>query len=109
MFAGNVAIKTAESLAHAIGQILKRSLSMSVITRLGAWLSRSAFQALRQEIDYAEHGGAPLFGVNGVCIIAHGASGTKAIKNAIRVGYECASHDMNRHVIDAIQQYPASV
>ena len=53
-FTGNVALKTAESLAQAISAILKRTLSMSPITRLGAWLSKDAFQALRQEIDYAE-------------------------------------------------------
>ena len=101
-FVGNVALKTAESLAHAISQVLKRALSRSVITKIGAFLSRSAFKALRQEIDYAEHGGAPLLGVNGVCIIAHGASSAKAIKNAIRVAYESVRHDVNRHLVDAI-------
>ncbi len=107
-FAGNVALKTAESLASAISQVLKRSLAMSPITQLGAWLSRDAFKALRQEIDYAERGGAPLLGVNGVSIIAHGASTSKAIKNAIRVGYESASHDVNRHVVEAVQQQAKS-
>ncbi|MBI2884746.1 MAG: phosphate acyltransferase PlsX [Candidatus Omnitrophica bacterium] len=103
-FAGNVALKTAESLAHAIGQVLKRTLAMSLITRLGAWLSRSAFEALRKELDYAEEGGAPLLGVNGVCIIAHGASSTKAIKNAIRFAAESVRHHSNQHLIEAIQQ-----
>ena len=103
-FVGNVALKTAESLAKAISQVLRRSLAMSPLTRLGAWLSHSAFQAMRKEIDYAEYGGAPLLGVNGVCIIAHGASSAKAIKNAIRVGYESARHEANRHLIEAIQQ-----
>jgi glycerol-3-phosphate acyltransferase PlsX len=105
-FVGNVALKTAESLAFAISQVLKRSLSKSIITRLGAFLSRSAFQALRKEIDYAEHGGAPLLGVDGVGIIAHGASSAKAIKNAIRVGYESARHDVNKHLVDAIKSFP---
>lgn len=108
-FVGNVALKTAESLAHAIAQVLKRSLGMSPITRLGAWLSRAAFQALRKEIDYAEHGGAPLLGVNGVCIIAHGASTAKAIKNALRVGYESARHDINHRLVDAIQAHGHNV
>jgi glycerol-3-phosphate acyltransferase PlsX len=102
-FAGNVALKTAESLASAISQVLKRSLSMSPITKLGAWLSRDAFKALRAEIDYAERGGALLLGVNGVSIIAHGASTAKAIKNAIRVAYESANHDSGRHLTDAIR------
>ena len=105
-FVGNVALKTAESLAQAIAAILKRTLSMSPITRLGAWLSKAAFQALRQEIDYAEHGGAPLFGVDGVCIIAHGASSAKAIKNAIRVGYESARQQFKQHTIESLQRLP---
>ncbi len=107
-FVGNVALKTAEGLAYAINQVLKRSLNRSPLTRLGAWLSRSAFLALRKEIDYAEHGGAPLLGVSGVCIIAHGASSAKAIKNAIRVGYESARHDVTRHLVEALQ-VPAQV
>ena len=104
-FAGNVALKTAESLAHAINQLLKRSLAMSPITRLGAWLARDAFIQLRKEIDYAEHGGAPLLGVDGVAIIAHGASSGKAIKNAIRVAYESVRHELNRNMVDAIHLY----
>jgi glycerol-3-phosphate acyltransferase PlsX len=103
-FAGNVALKAAESLAAAISQVLKRSLAMSPITRLGAWLSKDAFKALRQEIDYAERGGAPLLGVNGVSIIAHGASTAKAIKNAIHVAHESATHDMKRHLTEALQR-----
>ena len=104
-FAGNVALKTAESLAQAINKLLKRSLMMSPITRLGAWLARDAFVQLRKEIDYAEHGGAPLLGVDGVSIIAHGASSAKAIKNAIRVGYESVRHELNRNMVDAIDLY----
>ena len=104
-FAGNVALKTAESLAHAINVLLKRSLMMSPITRLGAWLARDAFRQLRKEIDYAEHGGAPLLGVAGVTIIAHGASSAKAIKNAIRVAYDAVRGELNAHMVDAVQHY----
>ena len=104
-FAGNVALKTAESLAHAISVLLKRSLAMSPITRLGAWLARDAFLQLRKEVDYAEHGGAPLLGVDGVSIIAHGASSGKAIKNAIRVAYESVRHELNRNMVEAITLY----
>ena len=104
-FAGNVALKTAESLAHAISVLLKRSLAMSPLTRFGAWLARDAFRNLRKEIDYAEHGGAPLLGVDGISIIAHGASSGKAIKNAIRVAYESVSRELNRNMVDAIAGY----
>ena len=104
-FAGNVALKTAESLARAINVLLKRSLATSPITKLGAWLARDAFLKLRKEIDYAEHGGAPLLGVDGISIIAHGASGAKAIKNAIRVAYESVRHQLNQHMVEAVQNY----
>jgi len=108
-FAGNVALKTAESLAHAISTLLKRSLAKSPITRLGAWLARDAFIQLRQEIDYAERGGAPLLGVDGVSIIAHGASTSKAIKNAIRVASETVRSELNRHMTEAVQNFSARV
>jgi glycerol-3-phosphate acyltransferase PlsX len=101
-FAGNVALKTAESMAHAIGFQLKRSLAMSPITRLGAWLARDAFLQVRKEIDYAEHGGAPLLGVDGISIIAHGASSSKAIKNAIRVAHESVRTELNRIMVESI-------
>ena len=100
-FVGNVALKASESLAHAIGHALKRALAQSWITRLGAWLSRDAFIALRKEIDYSEYGGAPLLGVDGVCIISHGASTPKAIKNALRVAVDFVERDVNRHILDA--------
>jgi len=101
-FAGNVALKTAESLAKAISVQLKRSLAMSPITRLGAWLARDAFIQLRKEVDYAEHGGAPLLGVDGISIIAHGGSSSKAIKNAIRVAYEAVRTELNRNMVEAV-------
>jgi glycerol-3-phosphate acyltransferase PlsX len=108
-FVGNVALKTAESLARAVNILLKRSLAKSFITRLGAWLARDAFRQLRQEVDYAEHGGAPLLGVDGVSIIAHGASSGKAIKNAIRVAYESVRHDLNRHMVESVGTYAQRV
>jgi glycerol-3-phosphate acyltransferase PlsX len=49
-------------------------------------------------MDYAEYGGAPLLGVNGTCIIAHGASSPKAIKNAIRLAERLLTHQVNSHI-----------
>ena len=70
-----------------------------------AWLARDAFRQLRKEVDYAEYGGAPLLGVDGVSIIAHGASSGKAIKNAIRVAYESVRLELNKHMVDAVNLY----
>ncbi len=102
-FVGNVALKVSEGLAHTMTVLIKRKLQMNLITQLGAILSMGAFKALKKDIDYSEYGGAPLLGVNGVCIIGHGRSSAKAIKNAIREAGEFYSHQVNEHIVDAIK------
>ncbi len=102
-FVGNVVLKSCESLAETLGHILKEKLTQTFIRKLGYLLSRNAYQELRQLSDYAEYGGAPLLGVNGVCIIGHGSSSPRAICNAIRVAGEFVSHQVNQHIVDRIQ------
>jgi phosphate:acyl-[acyl carrier protein] acyltransferase len=82
--------------------MLKRKLSTNIITKLGALLSAPAFSALKKEIDYSEYGGAPLLGIDGVCIIAHGGSSANAIKNAIRVAQESLLNNVNQHIVEAV-------
>lgn len=84
-FAGNVVLKTMEGTADAMGKILKQEISESWIAKTGYLLCKAAFRRFRARLDYAEYGGAPLLGVNGVCIISHGKSTAKAIKNALRM------------------------
>ncbi|MBI4356214.1 MAG: phosphate acyltransferase PlsX [Candidatus Omnitrophica bacterium] len=105
-FVGNVALKASESLAKAVAALLKRELTRNLLTKLGARLARPAFAALRKEIDYAEYGGAPLLGIEGVCIICHGASSSKAIKNAVAVAAEFVQHGLNDEIVRFIQQLP---
>jgi len=102
-FVGNVVLKVSESLAQTLTIFLKRKLKQGIITRLGALLILPAFRSLKKDIDYSEYGGAPLLGVNGVCIISHGRSSAKAIKNAIREAGEFVSHQVNQHIVDAIK------
>jgi len=102
---GNVALKISESLGSAISSILRREMKKSLITRLGALLSASAFRALKKEIDYAEYGGAPLLGVDGNCIIAHGGSSPKAIKNAIREALKMAKSNVNEYIEKALKEF----
>jgi glycerol-3-phosphate acyltransferase PlsX len=66
-------------------------------------LARSAFKSMKKKMDYAEYGGAQLLGINGVCIIGHGSSTPKAIKNAIRVAGEEVVKNVNQHIIEAIK------
>ena len=99
---GNVALKVTESVAHAFGEMLKRELKNSLLASIGAILAKNAFRLMKKKIDYTEYGGAPLLGVNGVCIIGHGSSTSKAIKNAIRVAGEEVVKNVNQRIIEAI-------
>ncbi|MFH2138971.1 MAG: phosphate acyltransferase PlsX [Candidatus Omnitrophota bacterium] len=101
-FLGNVVLKVSEGLADAIKAMLKRKLRLNLITKIGALLSYPAFKALKKEIDYSEYGGAPLLGVDGVCIIAHGGSSVNAIKNAIRVAKESIEKSVNQHILEVL-------
>jgi glycerol-3-phosphate acyltransferase PlsX len=67
-------------------------------------MMRPAFRALKRRIDYAEYGGAPLIGINGISIISHGRSSDQAIKNAIRVAAALAKSDVNRHIHEDIEK-----
>jgi len=100
---GNVALKVSESIAHALTEILKRSLNSSLASRLGALLSKKALYSFKSKMDYTEYGGAPLLGINGICIICHGSSTPKAIKNAIRVAGEEVIKNVNQHIIEEVK------
>lgn len=82
-FVGNVILKTSEGAGEAIRALIKQKAKKSFLAIIGAMFMKSSFKALKKDIDYAEYGGAPLLGVNGCVIIAHGKSNAKAIKNAI--------------------------
>lgn len=82
-FTGNVALKVSESVVETVEGLLGDELSRTFTTRLGLLLSRRAFRRFRRRVDYAESGGAPLLGVGRPCVIGHGRSGAKAIRNAL--------------------------
>ncbi len=103
-FIGNVVLKTSEAVAEAIGTLLRNNIGSSFVRKAGYLLMRPAFEALKHRLDYAEYGGAPLLGINGISIISHGRSSDRAIKNAIRVAAEFARSDVNRHIHDDIIQ-----
>ena len=83
-FDGNIILKYTEGLASAMMGMLMGNLNASKVTRLGAALSRPAFRKFKRSMDYNAYGGAPLLGVEGAVIKAHGASGKTAIMNAVR-------------------------
>ncbi|MEA3560237.1 MAG: phosphate acyltransferase PlsX [Candidatus Omnitrophota bacterium] len=104
-FIGNVVLKVCESIAETMVAFFKREVGRSLLTKLGAGLCKPAFSALKKEVDYSECGGAPLLGVDGTCIIAHGGSNAKAIKNAIKVAGGFVDYRVNQHVVKEIKTF----
>jgi glycerol-3-phosphate acyltransferase PlsX len=101
-FVGNVVLKLSEGLAEAVGKMLKDEIKKSFLSKLGYLLSRSAFNNFKKKVDYAEYGGAPLLGIDGVGMICHGGSNAKAIKNAIRFAHDYASKGVNQRMADKL-------
>ena len=97
-FVGNIALKICEGLAVQIFGLLKKSIQSSLASQVGFLFSRGALKGLKKTIDYTEYGGAPLLGVRGVCVIAHGRSNAKAVKNAIRVAAGLARAQINEKI-----------
>lgn len=83
-FVGNVVLKFAESFNGVYSKTLKRKIGKKVFSNIGAFLLKPTFDRLRRIYDYEEYGGVPLLGINGTCIICHGSSTPKAIKNAVK-------------------------
>ena len=104
-FVGNVILKVSESIVDTLVKALKQEIKADIIATIGAALARSAFTGLQKKMDYSEYGGAPLLGVDGRCIISHGSSSPKAIKNAIRVAAEFKTKDVNKHIVEELESY----
>ena len=94
-FVGNVILKTAEGSASFFRDTLRESYaSAGPLGKLGGLFSRGVFGAMRVKLDYSTYGGAPLLGVRGNCVVAHGRSDRTAIRNAIRQAATIAGHDL---------------
>jgi glycerol-3-phosphate acyltransferase PlsX len=91
-FIGNVVLKASESLGEFVSKTLRAEVTRTTIRKIGALLTKGAFDDLKKRMDYSEYGGAPLLGVKGGCIVCHGRSNAKAIKNAIRVARDFATN-----------------
>jgi phosphate acyltransferase len=101
-FLGNIVLKTCESMGRAVGRFLKRELDATPVRRLGKVLAGKAFLALKTKLDPDAYGGAPLLGLNGTVIKAHGSANARAIKNAIRVATETIQHQLNESIVEKI-------
>src|SRR5271166_743001 len=102
-FTGNVALKTMEGFAAFLLGHLREMFTSSWRGKMAYLMIRKALSAMREGLDPHEYGGAPLLGVNGVAIIAHGSSNARAIRNAIRAASnEALVHQVNTEIIEIL-------
>lgn len=98
-FTGNVVLKFIESVYTFVVTLLMREIERrNVLVKAGAFLLRPAGRGIRRRLDYAEYGGAPLLGVDGVCIVGHGRSSPRAVKNGIKMAARFVEHALNERI-----------
>ncbi len=102
-FIGNILLKFAESVGSVLLQIMLEELPQGLNGKLGSALLKPNLKRVKQRMDYAEHGGALLFGVDGICIISHGSSQSPAIFNAIRLAKEAYDNQVLERIQNANQ------
>ena len=102
-FTGNVVLKLAESVLTHIVTSFKREVGRSVRARLGALMLKPAFDRMRKDFDYAEYGGAPLLGVDGVIFIGHGRSSPRAIRSGLRTTATFVEQRVNEHIQELLR------
>jgi glycerol-3-phosphate acyltransferase PlsX len=101
-FVGNIALKITEGVAESLMSFLKENIEKSLKKKIGYLLMKEIFDELAKKTDYSEYGGAPLLGVDGVCIICHGRSNERAIKNAISMAAGYVKKNLNESIKDAM-------
>ncbi len=102
-FVGNVVLKASEEIAMVIAEWLKAAFKSSFWTKAGAFLARNAFAILKRRISYDQYGGAPLLGINGICIIGHGKSNPVAVANALRVAKQSVAIGLNNLIREQLE------
>jgi len=93
-FTGNVALKISEGLVDVVEELLREELSSTITMRVGSLLTRRALRRFRRRVDYSEYGGAPLLGLNGLCIVGHGGSSSKAVANAVTMAARAVNENL---------------
>ncbi|MFQ6091918.1 MAG: phosphate acyltransferase PlsX [bacterium] len=97
-FVGNVILKFTESIVGLVSATIREKVAANVRSKLGAYLLAPAFVKFKRKLDYEEYGGAPLLGIDGVCIICHGGSSPKAIRNAINLAVRIVNSGVNDQI-----------
>ena len=109
-FTGNVALKTMEGFAAFLLGNLREVFESGLLRKIAYLLVRKKLRAIRERLDPAEYGGAPLLGVNGVAIVAHGSSSARAIRNAVRAAAnEALVRQVNGEIVEVLAQAPETL
>jgi phosphate acyltransferase len=106
-FVGNVVLKVSEGLSEVLLGLIKAEMTKSLPNKLAALVLQSDLRNMGKRLDYAEYGGLPLLGVNGVAIISHGRSNAKAIKNALRVARQTAETGVAQAIAEGLAKLNA--
>ena len=101
-FAGNLVLKNTEGVASLMSKMLKDELLGDTRSKLGALFAKKALKRLKARMDYTEYGGAPLLGINGGIIKAHGSSNAKAFAAAIRQASAYLKGNVTEAIADAV-------
>ncbi|MCX5812178.1 MAG: phosphate acyltransferase PlsX [Proteobacteria bacterium] len=104
-FVGNVALKVSEGVAESLMLLLKEGIEKKVRRKIGYLFMKDVLKEIAKQLDYSETGGAPLLGVDGVCIICHGKSNGKAIKNAIALAKRFVEKNLNEFIKETMQSH----
>ena len=103
-FVGNAILKSCEGLSKVAMHWIKKAFTKNPFRITTALLAQKPFLELKQMSDKEEYGGAPLLGVNGICIIGHGSSSPKGVKNAIKVAVELVKKDLNGAIVEKLEK-----
>lgn len=103
-FTGNILLKACESLFMLLKGFVSEEIQANMMRKMGYLLSKGAFDAIKTQLNPDRYGGAPLLGLKGNVLKAHGSSNREAVMNAIRIANEIVSNELNRHILEDIEK-----
>jgi glycerol-3-phosphate acyltransferase PlsX len=101
-FVGNIVLKAGEGLAMALYKMMREEITKSWLAKIGTLMAEPALRMFKSRVDYAEYGGAPLLGVDGISIICHGSSTSRALKNGIGVARQSVEKGLVKSIRESI-------
>jgi glycerol-3-phosphate acyltransferase PlsX len=108
-FVGNIILKFGESVPKLLKHLLTKTAEDSFFDKLKVGISKGTLKKSLKSLDYQEHGGVPLLGVNGISIIGHGSSSPKAIKNMVLKAREMYNKDLIKKIENSIKHYSLKI